>query len=136
MPSKKTHVYVHLVWSTKNRQQLITSEIKEGLYTYILASCQELECYPLAIGGVADHVHLLVRLHYSVSMSQLLKKIKGVSSYLVNRSIQNSTQSFQWQKGYGAFSVNFRELNKVIAYIHNQEQHHQNNELFVEWEPS
>lgn len=88
MRASFTELYIHLVWATWDRQPLITPEIEPRLYAAIAANCRDLKCQPLAIGGVADHVHLLVRLHPAVAVSILVKQVKGSSSHLVTHVLQ------------------------------------------------
>ena len=75
----------------------------------------------LAIGGIADHVHLLIRFPASISLSELVKQIKGSTSHLVTH---RSPQPFKWQGGYGAFTVSKKEVDKISLYIANQEARH------------
>ena len=127
-------MYVHLVWSTKLRRPLIGSGLEERLYECIRGKCRELQCSPLAIGGVEDHVHLLVQLHPTVSVSQLVKRIKGASSRMASNEVVDPGDVFQWQRGYSVFSVGPRGLDAVTAYIQNQKEHHRTNELVPHWE--
>ena len=83
MRAPYTELYLHCVWATWDRLPLVTDDIEARLYAAIAAKCRELKCVPLAIGGVEDHVHLVVRLHTTVSVAQLLKGVKGSSSHLV-----------------------------------------------------
>jgi putative transposase len=114
-------LYVHLVWSTYERHPLITPEIQEMVYSCIHSECKRLRVDVLAIGGIADHVHLLLRFPASISLSSLVKQIKGSTSHLVTN---RSTQPFKWQGGYGAFTVSKKELDMIAQYISNQESHH------------
>ena len=129
-----TQLYVHLVWSTWDRQPLITDEIKSRLYAELADKCRKLKCEPLAIGGVQDHVHRLCRFHPAVSISELVKEIKGASSHLVTHEIAPAS-SFKWQGAYGAFTIRKTEIPQVKSYILNQEQHHSQNDLDLFFEP-
>ena len=93
----------------------------------------ELKADVLAIGGVADHVHLLVRLHPAVAVSDLVKRVKGSSSHLVTQRLQPG-EFFKWQGAYGAFTVSKAEAQKVIDYISNQEEHHREGTLLPAYE--
>jgi putative transposase len=84
--------------------------------------CEVLKCTVIAIGGVEDHVHLLVGFPPTLAVSELVKKVKGTSSHLVN---SKHDDFFKWQGAYGAFTVSQRSLDKVADYIRNQEMHHQ-----------
>ena len=129
-----TQLYLHLVWATWDRLPLITSEVEVRLYAAIAAKCRELKCYPLAIGGVADHVHLLARLHATVAVATLAKEVKGSTSHLVTHEI-TPTQPFKWQGAYGAFTLRKEDVPLVKAYIEMQRHHHAGGtSLLAEWE--
>ena len=125
-------VYLHLIWKTWDKFPLLKSEVKSTVYSSLLAKCKELKCDALALGGVEDHIHLLVKMHSTVSYSQLVKELKGSSSHLVHHSTED--KFFKWQGSYGALSVSKSALKDVIAYIENQETHHQRNYLWEELE--
>jgi len=128
-----SHLYVHLVWATWERLPLITPQIEKRLYGAIRAKCRELGCEPLAVGGTADHVHLLVRLLPSVSVSQLVKGIKGASSHLMTHEVTPG-EFFKWQGGYGAFSVGRESVSRVADYIAHQKEHHHEGKASKNWE--
>ncbi len=119
MPSPYTQLYVHLVWSTWDRMPAITVEIATRIYAALNAKCEEFKCRALAIGGVEDHVHMLVCLHPMVSVSRLVGELKGSSAHLVNHAIVPGG-SFHWQGSYGAFSIAKRAVPRVNDYILNQ----------------
>jgi putative transposase len=123
MRGKLTRVYVHLVWGTWNRRRLLEAGLREQVYRAILAEATKLGCVVGAIGGVEDHLHVLVRMNTSVSIADLVKQMKGASSHLVRQRLTPG-RFFKWQGGYGAFSVGPRGLRRVCAYIHRQEEHH------------
>lgn len=133
MRSSYTRLYIHLIWGTWDRLPLITPEIESSLYAGIAKKCYELKCTPLAIGGIADHVHLLVRLHAATSVSLLAKEVKGSSSHLVTHVLKPG-QFFKWQGSYGAVSCREQDIPRLKAYVENQRVHH--NQLNIEpiWE--
>ncbi|MBM3143380.1 MAG: IS200/IS605 family transposase [Chloroflexi bacterium] len=131
--SAHTELYIHIIWGTWDRLPLITEAIERRLYAAIAAKCRELTCIPLAIGGIEDHVHLLARLHAPISVSELVKGVKGSSSHLVTHEITPG-QFFKWQGSYSAFSVSPADLPRLEVYIANQKQHHAANDLTLEWE--
>ncbi len=133
MRAPYTQLYVHLIWATWDRLPLITGEIEARLYAAIAQKCREFKCIPLAIGGMADHVHVLVRLNTAVAIATLVKEIKGASSHLVTHAI-TPDRFFKWQGSYGAFTLRKNEAQIVADYIHNQKQHHAAGELISEWE--
>ncbi len=119
-----TQLYVHLVWATWDRAPLITSEMRAPLYACMQAECRALKAEVLAIGGVANHVHILVRYPASVDVSRLVKQIKGASSHLATHCLAPDS-FFKWQGAYGAFSVDKSRLTGLRDYILHQVQHHQ-----------
>ncbi len=133
MRAPYTQLYLHCVWSTFKRLPLIRPEIEERLYAAIAAKCRELNCHVLALGGDADHVHLFVRFPTTLSVAKLLQEVKGASSHLMNHTFQTTTP-FQWQGGYGVFTVSKRSAPNVIDYVHNQKTHHANRHLIDELE--
>lgn len=123
MPQSLVKNYVHLVWSTKNRAPLIDKKIKEELYAYMAGISNKLESKVIQIGGIEDHVHILCKLSRKIAMMKLVEEIKSHSSKWI-KSKGVSYQNFYWQNGYGGFSVNPKEIDIVINYIKNQEEHH------------
>ncbi len=83
MRSPYTQLYLHIVWATWDWLPLITEQVRPRLYAAIAGKCRELKCVPLAIGGIADHVHLLVRLHTTVAVATLAKEVKGASGHIL-----------------------------------------------------
>jgi REP element-mobilizing transposase RayT len=128
-----TELYLHCVWATWDRLPLITTGAEPGLYRAIHAKCDELKCPCLAIGGMPDHIHVLVRLHATVSVADLLKEVKGTSSHLITHVTQPG-EFFKWQGGYGAFTVGKADAPAVTAYVEHQKQHHAEHELWDDWE--
>ncbi|MGC4128263.1 MAG: IS200/IS605 family transposase [Bergeyella sp.] len=116
-------IYVHLVFSTKHREPLITDSIKEELFNYLGGICKNLECNPIKVGGYKDHVHILCLLSKKIALMNLLEKVKSNSSKWI-KTKGKEFENFYWQDGYGAFSVNPTEIEIVKKYIENQEEHH------------
>ena len=115
--------YIHIIFSTKYRIPLILDSIQTELYSYIGGICKQLDCYPIKIGGFIDHVHILCMLSKKVPLVKLLEEITAHSSKWI-KTKDDTFSKFYWQNGYGAFSVNPDEIDKVIAYIENQKEHH------------
>jgi len=134
MRAPYTQLYVHLTWSTWDRLTLINEIIQSRLFATIANKCRQLKCEPLAIGGMEDHVHLLVRLHPTVAIATLVKEVKGTSSHLVTHELTPG-EFFKWQGGYGAFTIRKEDVPRLKAYIENQELHHAEGSLQVNWEP-
>jgi putative transposase len=122
MPSTHTSLHCHLVFSTKERLPLIAEEWRENLYAYLGGIVKGLDAIPLAIGGMKDHVHLLVGLKSSHRIDYFLRDLKADSSEWVHKDIGGKT--FSWQKGYGAFSVSPSNIEGAKKYIFNQAEHH------------
>ena len=118
-----TNILIHYVFSTKNRRRLITPEIEERLYPFMAAIARDNGMAPVMAGGTADHVHLLVTVSSTLSVSKGVQLIKGGSSKFVNETFPGP-ERFQWQSGYGAFSVSISHREDTIRYIQNQEAHH------------
>ena len=93
------------------------------MHAYLATLCRDRECEAYRVGGVADHVHLAVRLGRTVSQSDLVEDIKKTSSKWIKEQ-GTAYQSFFWQRGYGAFSIGFSQLDALLPYIDNQEAHH------------
>jgi len=123
MATTFANLLYHIVFSTKDRRPSITAGIQENLYEYMGGILRGEGGILLEIGGVSDHVHLLVKLKTDISVSETLKKIKGKSSKWLNER-SGATDRFEWQAGYGAFSVSASVAGKVRTYIRNQEEHH------------
>ena len=124
MPRSFSVVHLHIVFSTKDRHPFLSDPIfRDDLHRYLGGVSNKLDCQPVIIGGVSDHVHLLVGLGKSVSQAELVKELKRVSSVWVKEHGRR-LRDFAWQGGYGAFSVDIGSMDRVRRYIANQEQHH------------
>jgi REP element-mobilizing transposase RayT len=133
MRSPYTQLYLHYVWSTWDRLHLLTPDVEQPVYAAIHAKCKELKCQIVAIGGMPDHVHLLVRLHTTVSVANFIKDVKGSTSHLVTHKIRPG-DFFRWQGAYGAFTVSKDGLPTVMAYVERQKEHHRDGDCWQEWE--
>ncbi len=118
-----SEVLCHVIFSTKGRAALIDDELRPRLHSYVGGIIRELGGTAIAVGGTADHVHVLLRLPPSVSMSDAMRVVKTNSSRWVHETSPNR-RSFAWQTGYGAFSVSESNRQTVCDYIGNQEDHH------------
>src|SRR5258708_30109746 len=105
-----------MVWATREREPLLTPEITQSVYRAVWGEATKLKCEVLSIGGIPDHVHLLVRIPSTVCTAELANKVKGVSSRLVNQ-LHAKMHYFCWQDGYGAFSVSHEHVTAVRDYI-------------------
>jgi REP element-mobilizing transposase RayT len=123
MSQSLSKVYVHITFSTKNRVALIDANIKTSLFEYLGGICKGIECNPIKIGGHRDHVHILCLLSRKIPQMKLLEELKKKSSKWV-KTKGKEYSDFYWQNGYGIFSVNPTEIDLVVKYINNQEEHH------------
>lgn len=124
MPQSLSAVFVHLIFSTKNREPLLAPRtLAMDTHSYLAGTSSRLGCDPVLINGVEDHVHLLVRLSRTVTQSDLVKELKRASTLWL-RQQSPATSKFSWQGGYGIFSVSVSNLDQVKDYIAKQEEHH------------
>jgi len=123
MANTYTQIHIQAVFSVQNRDSIIHISWSDELYRYITGIVQNNKHKLLAINGMPDHIHLLIGLRPTQSISDLMQDIKGNSSKWINER-RFLREKFSWQEGYGAFSFSKRELNSVIQYILNQQEHH------------
>ncbi len=122
MPSTHLSLHYHLVFSTKDRASMIVPAWRDRLHAFLGGTVNHLEGVPEAIGGVGDHVHLLVGLNAMHQLSAVMREIKSVSSRWVREEI--GIKLFSWQEGYGGFTVGAPQCPAVKKYIMEQERHH------------
>jgi putative transposase len=122
-----THSYVsslyHCVWSTRQRQRLITPQIQERLWPYMGGIAKQNRMKALAIGGIDDHVHMLLSLPATLTISKAVQLVKGGSSKWVHDTFAEHS-GCGWQEGYGAFSIGVSQIDDTVAYIDRQAEHH------------
>jgi len=123
MPQSLSKVYVHITFSTKKRYPFIDEDIEQELWAYLGGICKALECNPIRVGGCSDHVHICCLLSRKITQMKLLEEVKKESSKWI-KTKGEQYENFYWQDGYGIFSVNPYELEKVTNYIDNQKEHH------------
>ena len=123
MANTYTQLYIQIVFSTRNRRPVIHEKIRNDVQKYITGIIQKEGSKVMAIYANPDHLHILIGLNPSTSLSSLVQKIKANSSRWLKQKGFVS-QNFEWQKGYGAFSYSRSELNRVIDYILKQPEHH------------
>jgi putative transposase len=122
MPQSLARILVHVVFSTKNREPFLSKEIRSKLHGYLAAVGRELGCEVFRVGGVSDHVHLAIDLGRTIAISKFVQKVKQTSSVWLKESA--ALHQFEWQSGYGSFSVGQSQLETLIGYVSNQEEHH------------
>ena len=115
--------YIHLVFSTKHRSPFIDESVENELFNYLGGVCKKLECQPIIVGGHLDHVHILCLLSKKIALIKLLEEVKSHSSKWIKTKGEKYS-NFYWQDGYGAFSVNPKEVEVVVKYITTQKAHH------------
>ncbi len=124
MPQSLSAVYIHLVFSTKERRPfLLDKAVRERLHGELGAISKTLECPPLLVGGVEDHVHLLCRFGRTITQAEWVKEIKRVSNAWLKEQ-GREYGDFEWQGGYSDFSVSKSNIGHVEKYIANQDEHH------------
>ena len=124
MPQSLALVIVHVVFSTKDRYPFLDTSIRPGLHAYLATVARNADCEADRVGGVADHVHLAVRLSRTLTIADLIESLKTASSKWI-KTQSPQLRSFAWQRGYGAFSIGASDLDALRSYIDNQEMHHQ-----------
>ena len=112
---------VHIVFSTKDRRPLLNESVLLPLHAYLATVVRDRKCDCFRVGGVADHVHLAVRLHPTIGLAKLLEDMKTNSSKWMKAQ---GVEGFAWQRGYGAFSVGPADVDALVQYIEGQEAHH------------
>jgi REP element-mobilizing transposase RayT len=123
MSQSLAQIYIHLVFSTKERRPLLVDkDLRVKTHAYLAGILNHQECPAIVVGGVEDHVHALFRLSKSVELSNLIREVKRDSSSWVKQ--EGGLKVFQWQAGYGAFSVSPSHVDPLRAYINDQENHH------------
>ena len=120
-----SHTYVssliHCVFSIKNRRDLIAEEIQPQLWAFVGGIARRNGFKALIVGGIANHVHVLLSLPATLPLAKAMQLIKGASSHWMN---ENHTRDFAWQEGYGAFTVGISQKDQTISYIRQQPEHH------------
>lgn len=123
MPQSLARLYVHLIFSTKHRERLITDRVRDSLHAYMATVLQNFGCPPVLINSVDDHVHILFELARTVAVSQAVEEVKTTSSKWI-KTQGAEFAGFAWQAGYGAFSVSESIVPTVRDYVANQREHH------------
>jgi len=135
MAGTYTELIYHLIFSTKNREPLISPRLQAELYPYIGGILRGQGGHLLEVGGMPDHLHLLIRIKPDISVSEIVRLVKANSSKWVNER-PDQTGRFAWQTGYGAFTVSLSQSPMVSQYVRTQEEHHRKKtfqEEFVEF---
>jgi putative transposase len=123
MAQSLSYILVHLIFSTKDRAPVLDSSVRTPLHAYLAAVARDMDCECYRAGGIADHVHLAIRLSRTVTAAELTGKLKTVSSKWIKAKFPR-LDDFSWQSGYGAFSLGPSQLSALLHYIDTQEEHH------------
>ncbi len=123
MPQSLSQVLLHIVFSTKERRPWLDAPILPRMHAYLATIVRDLNCVAYRVGGTADHVHLSIRLHRTVTQADLVEHVKSTSSTWI-KGHGEAYRSFYWQRGYGAFSLGYSQLQDLLRYIETQAEHH------------
>jgi putative transposase len=124
VPQSLANVLVHIVFSTKHRRAFLRrKEDRDVMTGYLIGTLSNMDCPPLQVGVVEDHVHLLCNLHRTVAIAKLVEELKTSSSKRIKEEGPDQ-RDFHWQNGYGVFSVSQSNAPQVKLYVANQEEHH------------
>jgi REP element-mobilizing transposase RayT len=123
MPQSLSKIILHVIFSTKNREPWLDSNVRSRMHAYLATTCRDVGSDFVHVGGVADHVYIITMLPRTVSQSQLIEQIKKTSSKWA-KTVGSRYRGFSWQRGYGAFSVSPSQLDAVLQYVDMQQKHH------------
>lgn len=123
MPQSLANLYIHLIFSTKNRYPFLKDEVRDELHAYMAKVLANLNCPAVLINSVEDHVHVLFNLSRTVAVAKAVEDVKKSSSRWI-KTKSPILEKFAWQSGYGAFSVSESNVEKVANYIRGQKEHH------------
>jgi putative transposase len=123
MPQSLSIVILHIIFSTKNREPWLHSDVRPRMHAYLATICRDVDADFVRVGGAADHVHIVTTLPRTLSQAQLIERIKKASSKWI-KPLDVRYRSFFWQRGYGAFSVSPSQLDSVLEYVNKQQDHH------------
>ncbi len=116
-------LHYHIIWSTKDRQPILTPKVEKVFYGVIYGKAKELDLKIHAAGNVDDHVHIVVSIPPKIAVADCVRHLKGASAFAINHMAESDGQ-FKWQAGYGALTVGERSLETVMEYAARQKEHH------------
>ena len=123
MAQSLSKVIVHIIFSTKERQPWLDSDVRPRMHGYLATICRDLGADIVHVGGFSDHVHIVTTLPRTLSQAQLIEQMKKTSSKWI-KALDARYRGFFWQRGYGAFSVSPSQLEAVLRYVDTQQEHH------------
>ncbi len=124
MSKSYSKIWVHAVWSTKNRAPFIHPQMEQQLFDFLKEELKKMGCMVSIVNGMPDHIHCLFGINPQKSITDIIKQMKGSSSYYVN-SNNLIPEKFIWQRGFGVFGVSHSAVEIVYRYIRDQKRHHQ-----------
>jgi len=124
-PMPYWRLFYHIVWGTKQRLPLIDPAWESDLHGYLWGKATALECIPHAIGGMSDHIHVVISIPPKLAIAMVIGQLKGASSHHINEKYANG--SFAWQAEYGVLSFAEKALPTIVEYVKNQKEHHAQN---------
>ena len=122
MPQSLSKVFIHVVFSTKDREPWLEKTVRGSLHAYLATVVRDLDAEALRVGGTADHVHLAATLPRTMTQADMVQHIKTSSTHWLKHQ-QKNLAGFAWQRGYGVFSIGKSQLGALVKYIANQEEH-------------
>lgn len=126
-------LYYHVIWTTKNREPLISAELEPELHKYLRGKGLELGGIAHAVGGTEDHCHIVVSIPPRIAIGDYVGKLKGASSHWVTH-LSGYKKPFAWQEGYGILSFSKRSLSQVVQYVLSQREHHCSGQIIADME--
>ena len=135
MSRNNLQAYFHIVFHTKHGEKVIDIKLHYKLYGFIWNQCESMELLPIAINGTENHIHVLLKAHSKITIATIVQGIKGASSRWLNE-IGNFVKPFNWQRGYGLFTVSPKDVELITNYIKKQKEHHNQDSVLAEWEKS
>jgi putative transposase len=132
MPQSLSKVIIHIIFSTKDREKCLDRDVRARMQAYVATICRDLNGEVLRVGGVADHLHIVTTLPPTLSQATMVETVKKTSSKWI-KSLDSKYRQFHRQRGYGAFSVSPSQVNAVLKYVENQEEHHRTHSFQEEY---
>jgi putative transposase len=130
MTHNYSRLFYHFIWATWDRTPLLVGTVEETAYAVIWSQCAEMGVKVAAIGGIENHVHLLVSLPATLTVAEFVKSVKGISSRTLNQTYGRPAWSFKWQGRYGVHTVGPSQVSLIRHYVENQKQHHTDGTLW------
>ncbi len=133
MPHSFYKIWLHVIFSTKNRENIIAANHEKLIYNFMEKQLRQLGCPVRIINGMPEHIHILFLQNPTKSVSEVIKQVKGSTSRWINEE-RIIPVKFEWQTGFGVFSVSESHLEKIYKYIRNQKEHHKNQSVINDYE--